>query len=274
MGNTLTLIAGEKAGIIKEGVSLVTSCSAPEALAVLQKEFDELHKKSPGAKMVKVGDGCRWKANSLGLAGQEVDLETPVRSYPALRISLPGLYQCENLACAVLAWECLAGEGSPLGSAREKLTEEALRNGLAALRWPCRLELVQEKPDVVLDGSHNPDGIRKSAAWLSEERENYERVILVMGMLEDKDRLSAAAELDPLVSQVIITKPPSDRAGQWQDLASGFTSIGQEKVEFFEDCHEALEKAIGLAGEKDLVLCTGSLYLVGEMRKNWSASLF
>jgi folylpolyglutamate synthase/dihydropteroate synthase len=68
---------------------------------------------------------------------------------------------------------------------------------------------------------------------------------------------------------VIITKPLSDRAGQWQDLAAGFKSKPEGSVEFIENCHEAVKKAIALAGDKDLVLCTGSFYLVGELRKNW-----
>ncbi|MCL2166321.1 MAG: bifunctional folylpolyglutamate synthase/dihydrofolate synthase [Clostridiales bacterium] len=273
LGNTLTLIAGEKAGIIKAGSSLVTSCDAAEALAVLRQEFKAVQKgapgEAPGARMLLVKDLCEWETKSLGLAGQEVTLKTPLRTYEGLFLPKPGEYQCANLACAILAWELLAGDHSPLPAGKERLNEESLRKGLAALSWPCRLEQVRESPAVVLDGSHNPDGIRQLAIWLSGERDRYDRVILVMGMLEDKDRLSATAQLDGLVSRVIITKPLSDRAGHWEDLARGFRRIAEDQVEFIEDCHQALRQAIALAGENDLVLCTGSLYLVGELRKNW-----
>ncbi|MCL1848741.1 MAG: bifunctional folylpolyglutamate synthase/dihydrofolate synthase [Clostridiales bacterium] len=269
LGDTLAMIAKEKAGIIKKGSSLVTSCSAPEAVEVIKQEFRDIQKGEDGPELFLVSDCCKWSTKSLGLAGQEVDLETPGNAYKALFLPLPGQYQCENLADVALAWEYLAGERSPLASGREQLTEEALRSGLASVFWPCRLELVQEKPTVVLDGSHNPDGILKSAQWLETERGGYSQVILVMGMLEDKDRISATSALDGLVSRVIITKPLSERAGQWQDLAKGFKSIPQEGVEFVEDCHEAVKKAIDIAGENDLVLCTGSFYLVGELRKNW-----
>ena len=269
LGHTLALIAGEKAGIIKAGVSLVTSCDAPEALDVIQQVFGEVQKDLPEPQLLRSPELCRWETKGLGLAGQEIDLHTRERDYDALFLPLPGQYQGANLACMVVAWEYLAGEQSPLGDRRAGLTEEALRAGLASMGWPCRLEMVQDRPVVVLDGSHNPDGMRQSVHWLSAERENYDRVILVMGMLEDKERLEAAGLLDGLVSRVVITKPLSDRAGHWQGLAAGFRRMLPEQVEFIEDCHEAVGKAIRMAGENDLVFCTGSLYLVGELRKNW-----
>jgi len=269
LGDTLAKIAGEKAGIIKAGVPLITASENPEAFDVIRREFDAVQSGAassalPPALFVRVGEVCTWETASLGLSGQTVDLKTPTRSYGSIHLPMPGQYQCANLACVALAWELL----SVLGP--ERLTEEALRKGLSSLRWPCRLEQVQEKPAVVLDGSHNPDGLRQLAVWLSQHKPNYEQIILVMGMVEDKDRLSAARQLDGLVSRVIITKPLTARAGNWQELAKGFQGISQDKVEFIEDCHQALKTAVGFAGENDLVLCTGSFYLVGELRKNWA----
>lgn len=269
LGNTLALIAGEKAGIIKAGSSLVTSCDEASAMEVIDQEFRTLQAGNSAARIIRVAQDCRWASRSLGMTGQEIDLETPAHTYKALHLPKPGEYQCSNLACVVSAWELLGGENSPLAYGKERLTEAVLREGLASVRWPCRLELVQENPSVVLDGSHNPDGIRQLAVWLAQARESYDQVILVMGMLEDKDRLSAARELDGMASRLIITKPLSARAGQWQDLAKGFQSLSESNTEFIEDCHEAVKRAIALAGDKDLVLCTGSLYLVGELRRNW-----
>jgi dihydrofolate synthase/folylpolyglutamate synthase len=201
-------------------------------------------------------------------------METRERSYEGLFLPLPGEHQCENLACAVQTWELLASGHTGLPDARRRLTEAALRKGLASVSWPCRLELVQENPAVVLDGSHNPDGIRRSADWLAGERDRFDQVILVMGMIEGKDRISAAEALDGLISRLIITKPLSERATGWQELAKGFRRIPEENVEYIEDCHEAVRKAVGLAGDTGLVFCTGSFYLVGELRKNWEAALF
>ena len=266
LGDTLAKIAGEKAGIIKAGTPLITACDAPEAFEVIRQEFEEVQKGSPNTRFIRMQDECRWDAESLGLAGQTVNLKTPVRDYEDVFLRLSGQYQCANLACVALAWELLAETEA---FAPERLTVEALRRGFASVGWPCRLELVQEKPAVVLDGSHNPDGLRKLAAWLSGYRREYDKILLVMGMVEDKDRLSAAGQLDGLVSRVIITKPLTARAGNWKELARGFRSIPETNVEFIEDCHQAVKTAIGLAGENDLVLCTGSFYLVGELRKNW-----
>ena len=279
LGDSIAKIAWEKAGIIKAGAPLVTSCDNEEAFEVIRREFEEVQngltegagKTDAAPRLARVWDECSWETEGKSLFGQRVNLKTPLRSYDKLDLTLSGDYQCSNLACVVLAWEYLASEGRkavPLLSP-DRITEENLRKGLASVKWPCRLELVQEKPAVVLDGSHNPDGIRKLADWLTEHRERFDNVVLVMGMVEDKDRLGAAKELDGLVSRVIITKPLSDRAGHWQGLAEGFRKVPEEKVEFVEDCHQAVKKAVGLAGAGDLVLCTGSFYLVGEMRRNW-----
>ena len=278
LGDTIAKIAWEKAGIIKAGVPLITSCDNEEAFAVIRREFEEVQesagKESDGggpARLTRIWEGCRWETRSLGLSGQMVNLITAAGVYEDVRLSLPGDYQSANLACVVLAWEFLASAGFKRAPALDPalLTEEALRKGLANVKWPCRLELVQEKPAVVLDGSHNPDGLRQLSVWLAGQRGQYDQVLLVMGMVEDKDRLHAAMQLDGLVSRVIITKPLSDRAGRWQGLAEGFRRTAADKVEFIEDCHQAVKKAIGLAGDNDLVLCTGSFYLVGELRKNW-----
>jgi dihydrofolate synthase/folylpolyglutamate synthase len=278
LGNDITKIAWEKAGIIKPGAALITSCDNEEAFAVIQREFEDIQKEAqPNAlkdrtpPLIRVWDECEWDTDDRGLSGQTVDVASPYRTYKGLELSLSGTYQCANLADVVSVWDYLAKEGfrAAPGLDHGRLTEENLRKGLASVKWPCRLELVQDKPAVILDGSHNPDGIRKLADWLSAHRGQFDRVLLVMGMVEDKDRLTAVGHLDGLISRVIITKPLSDRAGRWQGLAEGFEKVPAENVEFVEDCHQAVKKAIGLAGERDLVLCTGSFYLVGELRRNW-----
>ena len=267
LGDTIAKIAWEKAGIIKAGTALITACDDRDALDVIDQEFMTVQANEPATPLMCVLDECQWETQSLGLSGQEVNLVTPGHTYPQLYIPLPGKYQCANLACVVLAWEFLATQEAL--AAEDRMTTEALRKGLASVGWPCRLEQVQESPTVVLDGSHNPDGIRQMALWLTTHQGRYDKTILVMGMLEDKDRLAAAGQLDGLAAHVIITKPISDRAGRWQDLAGALANTPSENIEFIENCHEAVKTAIDMAGEKDLVLCTGSLYLVGELRKNW-----
>ena len=266
-GSDILRIAFEKAGIIKKGAPLVTSCDHREAFEVIKEEFWNIQTDAGLAPLINIWDDCAWEAKSFGAKGQEISLKTGTRSYENFFLPLSGQYQCSNMACVVVAWERLKTRLPEDKAAR--LTDEALRRGLSLVQWPCRLELVQENPTVVLDGSHNPDGIRKSAEWLARERERFDKIILVMGMVDDKDRLSAAAELDGMVSDIIITKPLSSRAAHWDELAKGFKIFGEDKVIFIEDCHQAIKKAIEMAGSNDMVFCTGSLYLIGEVRKNW-----
>ncbi|MEA4893015.1 MAG: folylpolyglutamate synthase/dihydrofolate synthase family protein [Peptococcaceae bacterium] len=258
LGHSVKEIAWEKAGIIKEGVPLIWAGKDAGALAVIE----EVRQQAKGGPICDAAKECVWQSRPLGLLGQEIDIVTPEGTYPAVRLPLNGPYQGVNLAAVLRALEVL----------RPKLpgiSRESIYRGLAAVRWPCRLELVQQLPAVILDGSHNPDGIRWLAQWLKEQKPAFDRVILVMGMVADKDRLTAARYLDGLAESVIITKPLSSRAGSWEELARGFQQNAGTGVLLEEDCHKALERALGQANPKDLVLCTGSFYLVGELRKNW-----
>ncbi len=266
-GSDIAHIAMEKAGIIKKGSMLVTSCDNEKAFGIIKGEYESIQDNPACPPLINIWHACEWEAKSFGAKGQEVSVRTLTGYYDKLFLPLSGQYQCSNLACVVAGWEYLRTKLE--GADADKLTDEALRNGLAKVFWPCRLELVQENPTVVIDGSHNPDGIRKSAEWLAGVRDAYDNVILLMGMVDDKDRLSAAAELDGMASKLVITKPLSTRSVRWEEMAKGFKLIKEDQISFIEDCHQALRAAIDMAGAKDLVFCTGSLYLVGELRKNW-----
>ena len=268
LGHSVREIAWEKAGIIKSGVPVVWAGRDPEALAVIEEE----RRKAGGGPLHEVTKECVWRRRPLGVKGQEIGITTPEGAYPAVRLALGGDYQGDNLAAVLRALELLAPRLDRLTDEKKEgagLCRESVYEGLAQTRWPCRLELVTENPAVILDGSHNPDGIRGLARWLKEQRESFDQVILVMGMVADKDRLTAAGYLDGLATNVIITKPLSSRAGSWEDLGQGFQKNPAARIFYEEDCHKALKRALAQAGPRDLVLCTGSFYLVGELRKNW-----
>lgn len=258
LGKTIQKIAWEKAGILKAGVPAVWAGDSPEALAVLEAEGQKVE----AGPLHDIRKECTWTRRSWGLKGQELDLRTPAGEYPALRLPLNGWHQGINVATALRALELLAAR-------LPKVRRESIYAGLEAVRWPCRLELVQEAPAVVLDGSHNPAGILALARWLRENRGSFRQVILVMGMVADKDRLTAAGYLDGLAERVIITRPLSSRAGSWEELGRGFREIPPERITYEKDCQQALALALAEAGREDLVLCTGSFYLVGELRGNW-----
>lgn len=266
LGNDIKSIAGEKAGIIKKGVSLVSAAEDPivqqtilDCFREAQKAFDQGPEKEDPAKLHWVQQECRWQVLSQGVLQQTVKLQTPAYCYESLRLPLIGPHQCINLATAVRAVELLQTAYPSLGPA-------AVETGVGCVSWPGRLEVVCRTPLVILDGAHNPDGMKRLAQWLQGVRPAFRRVILVIGMLADKDRQAAAAQLEPLVDRLFITKPPSYRAVQWEAMGEAFHQFKLEDKTYIEDNWVALKAAMDEAEPEDLVLVAGSLYLVGSLK--------
>ncbi|MEW6770306.1 MAG: folylpolyglutamate synthase/dihydrofolate synthase family protein [Bacillota bacterium] len=251
LGESLEQIAGEKAGIIKPGVPVVTGAEGA-ALAVIERECA-----ARGAPLFVLGRDFRPEVRKSDLAGQELDVRGWWGKYRDLRIRLLGQHQLYNAACAVAAARLLAERGWRLG-------EAAVREGLAAVTWPGRLEVLQENPPVILDGAHNTAG----AVALREALQDYfpgRPLVLVIGMLADKERAEAAAVLCPLARAVVVTRPPGSRAGDWRVLAA-LARRYVPAVDEIEDVAAAVERALVLARPEDAVVVTGSLYLIAEVR--------
>jgi dihydrofolate synthase/folylpolyglutamate synthase len=265
LGNDLRGIAGEKAGIIKPGVSLVCAAEDPLIQEVIREQFDQTQKGEKQARLHWVHSECRWQLLSQGFLNQQVALQTPFHRYETIDLPLIGPHQCINLATAVLALELLQQEFPKLGPA-------AVEAGVRSVSWPGRLEVVRQRPLVVLDGAHNPDGMRRLAQWLIGMRPSFDRVILVIGMLADKDRQSAASQLEPLVDRIFITRPPSDRAVRWEDMGTVFRQTDPGRITYIEACNQALAAAVKEAGPRDLVLAAGSLYLIGALKREIKAT--
>lgn len=282
LGQTIREIATVKAGIIKPGVPLVTACRG-EALEVVAKFCRE--KGSPMVLVNSVGTAiasgagvteetgnrfhlnpgisCRtvlWEAAGGGLdqGGQYLAVHGLRRTYRDLFIPLLGGHQLVNAAGAVAVVELLMEQGFAI-------PEEALYRGLAVVRWPARLEIVLSRPLVLLDGAHNYDGARSLArAW--DDYFTGRQVVLVIGMLGDKERGRVVAELAPRARAVVVTRPNSPRAGDWQRLAEEARKYVTE-VYTIESVPEAVEYALSLARPSELVCITGSLYMVAEARE-------
>jgi len=262
LGNTLEAIAFEKAGIIKPGVSLISAVREEEIQNVIKKVFMEKQNKAREEKgrIYWVQETCRWQVLKEELFTQELRLSTVSHIYQDLILPLAGVHQCINLATAVLTAEIL----KPFFY---KLDEEAVFAGVKNVRWPCRIEPVSSNPAIVLDGAHNPAGMETLALWLQKHKESFRQVILVMGMLKDKNRRETAKKLEALVDRIIITRPPSYRALEWEKLAGEFSGSKQDRIQLIEDNLEALRAAQRIAETDDLILVTGSLYLVGALRR-------
>jgi dihydrofolate synthase/folylpolyglutamate synthase len=256
LGNTIAAIAGVKAGIIKPGIPVVTAATHQEALAVIQQVA-----KANNALLVQVGEQISWEVKSTSMEGLIMDWRGQNQNYNGLTLPLLGKHQAINAATALAALEVLLAAGII------KLNEQQIKAGLAATKWPARLEIVQSSPLVVIDGAHNLDGAQTLRQAL-QEFFRYENLILVIGMLGDKEREKVVAELAPLAKVVVVTKPNSPRAGDWQSLADHVRQYVSQ-VYLFEDIHAAVDKGLSLTGSLDLVCITGSLYMVAEARAKW-----
>ncbi len=254
LGSTIREIATVKAGIIKPGGHVVTAAADPDALEVIAAKCRE-----NGASLLRVGKDITWQLKEATPAGTSFDLNSPWGSYTNLRVPLAGQYQVVNAATALGAMEILRNvHGVKLDF------PEDLRRGFARSHWPARLELLSKSPGVLVDVSHNYDGARTLRAAL-EGIYRYRRLILVLGMLGDKEREKVVGELAPLADTVIITRPLSPRAGDWQRLATEARRY-VDRVHLIEEITAAVDAALNDAGPEDMVCITGSFYMVSDAR--------
>ena len=262
LGDTIPQIAREKAGIIKQGVPVISAPQLPEALEVLQEVCLERR-----AQLIVVGqepgprffpgraDHRRQLFTINGMRGIYADLECP----------LLGAHQAENAALAVGLIELLAEQRIPgrAGPGRPgEVGEEAIRAGIKSVRWPGRFQIVRHRPTVILDGAHDEASAAALAAAL-QSLFRRKRVILVLGVGMDKDAEAIAAHLCPLAHRVITTASASPRALPADEL---------QQIVFRHCPHSAAYTPVSLAVQEALdqsrpshvVVITGSLYVVGE----------
>lgn len=248
LGPSLEQIAWEKAHILKPGRPAVTGAEGA-ALDVIGRVAEER-----GARL-RTLEGMAWERRAASLRKQTFALRSPARDYGVLEVPLLGEHQLANAALAVEALEECAAEGVAV-------PPEAIRRGLAATRWPGRLQVVARAPDVVLDGAHNPAAAEALARFIKERE--WPRVSLVLGVLADKDHAAIAATLGPLASLAVATEPPSPRRLPAEVLASELRRHAP-RVEVEAEPARALERALRATPREGVVVATGSLYLVGAL---------
>jgi len=253
LGTTLEQIAIEKAGIIKPCVPVVTGTVQPEAVNVIEREA--LAKNAP---IYRLSQHFQPK-NIIPGTVQTFDYQGLADAYSALRITMLGAYQVDNACLALAAIECLRR------AAGLSLDEHAVRHGLEQARWDGRLERVANRPDIYLDGAHNPASAKKLAQAIREMKPAYQRTILIIGILGDKDYLGVLSELVPLADHVVATKPQYSRALDVATLATEIRRL-HTSVDMAETLETAITQARTTALPDDLVLITGSLYVVGDAR--------
>ncbi len=249
LGNDLSEIAGEKAGIVKADTQVVSAPQKPKAAAVLQKQCDTLMVPLYTADMARLALLCADTHGQRFLwDGKE------------LNIHLVGEHQLENVAVVLTAIDCLKNQGFAI-------EDGAIKQGLYQAVWPARLELLCEKPVFFLDGGHNLQGaemLAKSLKTLYPGRKWH----FVMGVMRDKDWRGMLQEVLPLAEHVYCVASDRARALPAQELAQGIANWQpQLPAEACTSIAEGLEKALHNVGNDGLVCSFGSLYTAGEVRE-------
>ncbi len=247
LGSTLLSVAAEKAGILKPGVPLVSGVRNRRV-----REFLDDRQRPLAAACEFLGRDFRIRRRADG----GFSFYSPNSKFRDLRVPLSGAYQQNNAALALRALEYLS---------LEELFEvdpDRVRRGLQRVRWPGRLQQVAAKPDIYLDGAHNPHGVRALAPELKRLSAGR-RLILIVGAMKDKRIDEMASRLVPLADEVIVTRARLDRACSPQVLAEK-ARAWCGRVSVAESVAESLARARELAAPGDLIFLTGSLYCVGE----------
>ncbi len=247
LGEDLAGIAAEKAGIIKSDSPVVTAPQIAEVDAVIEKAC-----RSTGSKLVRVGSDVTWRSSGFDSGRQALLVTGRLGSYD-VSIPLLGQHQLINGAVAVGALEVLTEKGY-------KISAESIAAGLAKVNWPGRLQVLNREPLVVVDGAHNPESARLLKQAL-EEYFDFEKAILILGVSADKDIAGIVGELLPLFDEVIATHSIHPRALATIPILAEFRRQGVE-VRETEDISIALPLALDMAGDRDMICVTGSLFVV------------
>ncbi|MGZ9165953.1 MAG: bifunctional folylpolyglutamate synthase/dihydrofolate synthase [Anaerolineales bacterium] len=255
LGNTLAEIAGEKAGIIKDGVPVVSSPQKEEALQALERVAKE--KKSP---FILVGKDVKFERLTLSLDGQSLHLTDDLRhSTLDVRLPLLGLNQIENAATAYVA----------LKTSGIKISDEAIKKGFAEVNWPARFQVVRREPPVVFDSAHNEDSFVKLRQTL-EEHFPGRMVTLIFGASEDKNIPGMFAVMKPKIKRLIVTRADHPRALEPEKIIELAKQAGLE-YEAASPVEAAFGRALELS-EKDgsIVLSAGSMFVTAEVMVAWN----
>jgi len=253
LGDTLAKIAREKAGIIKEGIPVVSSAQEEEARDVIRARAREL-----AAPMWFVGEEIEVERIRTMGTGVGFSVRSPWFEIRDLFLPLLGKHQALNAALAIALSKFVSeASGFPL-------EEEAVRRGLRQTRLMARVEVVSSRPLVVIDGGHNAAAARALMSALRGSL-SYERCVIVLGMMKDKDIPAALKELSG-ADHIVATAVDYPRAMPPSELAELARTHTEADVTDVAEPMKALESALSLARPTDLVCVTGSLYLAGEVR--------
>ena len=245
LGSTLIQIAREKAGIIKKGVDLVTGVNQPKIVSFFE---DQARKKD--APLYRVGRDIKYRRvnGAINYYGMSMRLKD-------LRPKMDGIFQARNVAISLGVIELLREKGF-------RIDEDAIHRGIENTFWPGRMHVISHSPLIILDGAHNPTAIKMLRLSI-RERYPEKRIILVIGVMRDKDIKEILRNILGISDYVIYTRPVYSRAADPEDLAK-YGRMFKKKGEVIPSLRDAIDRARDIAKKDDLILITGSLFTVGE----------
>ena len=261
LGSTLAAIAREKAGIIKRQVPAVSSPQKPEALQVIEQTCYERE-----APLTLAGRDWCWRLEAKSDIHQTLSIYQEGNAshpeYPDMTLPLLGGHQLENACVAVAAIEALRAQGMAI-------SRQAVRQGLATVQWPGRLEILGRAPLVVVDGAHNGDSMQRLLQALRGYL-TYARLLIVFGAGRTHAPQDLLGALLPAADHLWVTQSHHPKAMPAAELVSVAQQAGT-LADVSMSVREALMAVLACAGPQDLVLVTGSLFVVAEAREAWAA---
>jgi dihydrofolate synthase/folylpolyglutamate synthase len=245
LGSRLMEIAKEKGGIIKRGVDLVTAATQPLIVSLFESMCE-----AKKASLWRVGKDVRYRSN-----GSRFSYFGLRRTFKGLNLGLKGKFQNRNAALSLAVIEILERKGF-------KISSHDMEEGLKDARWPGRMHVVSQEPLIILDGAHNPEAIRELARSIGNDF-SYRRLILVIGVMEDKDVGKILKGILPIANYVYYTRPEYYRSASPERLMKEGSTL-RKPGEIVPSISVALDMAREMAGPTDMILVTGSLFTVGE----------
>jgi dihydrofolate synthase/folylpolyglutamate synthase len=264
LGDTIADIAMAKAGIIHRGATVVSAAQPAEAMRPLLERCVEVE-----ATVAREGEEFGVLTRTIAVGGQLLSFQGLGGVYDDVFLPLHGAHQAQNAALALAAVEAFLGAGA----GTRQLDPDVVRAGFAEATSPGRLERVRSAPTILLDAAHNPHGMNATVEALREEF-SFTRLVVVLGVLADKDVPAILDLLEPVADAVVCTRNSSPRAMPPEQLGRLATEVfGEDRVSVEPDLPDAIEKAVVLA-ESDLdilsgagVLITGSVVTVADARR-------
>jgi dihydrofolate synthase/folylpolyglutamate synthase len=256
LGDTIREIARTKAGIVKPASRVVSAVQSEDAMDEILRACTLSE-----ATLRVMGRDFYLTNVESAVGGQVISVSGIAGQYRNLGLPLFGDYQADNAALAIAAVESFLGNGEiPLGA-------EVVEDGILLSSSPGRLQIIDHHPTVIIDAAHNPHSAEALCRAMMGSF-SFSRLICVLGILQEKDVIGIVEALDPVVDHFVVTQSHSDRAISVSDLADTVSAIaGPDRVDSRGDIDSALERARELSGVGGGVLVTGSITLIGEVKR-------